>query len=108
MMLTYSQRNAMAKHYTAKHKREAAEYAAQVKAEADKANRERIEANRAAAEAEKVRVKFTREDLTAARLIRTRNGWRKVAKINAKTVSVETGYSWVDRIPFDKITEYRT
>jgi hypothetical protein len=32
---------------------------------------------------------------------------RWVAKVNAKSVSVLTGYSWQDRIPFSKIIEVR-
>ena len=57
--------------------------------------------------AERDRPRFTREDLIGATLVRDGLSWRRVAKVNAKTVSVETGYSWVDRIPFDKITEFR-
>lgn len=37
--------------------------------------------------------------------IRTRQGWWKVARVNAKSVSVETGYSWTDRVEHSKIIE---
>jgi len=47
----------------------------------------------------------TMEDLSDARAIRTVNGWQKVAKVNAKSVSVETGYSWTDRVAVDKVLE---
>lgn len=57
--------------------------------------------------AERDRPRFAREDLIGATFVRDGLSWRKVAKVNAKTVSVETGYSWVDRIPFERITEYR-
>lgn len=57
---------------------------------------------------EQDRKRFEREDLTGARLIRTNAGWYKVVRINAKSVSVESGYSWVDRIAIDKILEVRT
>jgi hypothetical protein len=56
---------------------------------------------------ERDRVRFTRADLVGATHVRTDTGWRKVARLNASTVSVETGYSWVDRIPFEKILERR-
>lgn len=57
--------------------------------------------------AERDRVRFTREDLAGSRFIRTSGGWHKVVKVNAKTVSVETGYSWTDRHPFEKVLEVR-
>lgn len=49
-------------------------------------------------------------DLSAIKpgdLIRTRFGWKTVAKVNRKTVSVETGYSWTDKLPIDEIKEHR-
>jgi hypothetical protein len=52
-------------------------------------------------------VPFTTEELKAARAIRTSSGWHRVAKVNAKSVSVETGYSWTDRYTLDKILEVR-
>jgi hypothetical protein len=58
--------------------------------------------------AEIERPRFTRDDLVGVTHIRDDIRWRKVVKLNAKTVSVETGYSWVDRVSFDKIREYRT
>lgn len=52
-------------------------------------------------------VSFTTEELKDAKLIRTSHGWHKVVRVNAKSVSVETGYSWNDRIAIDKILEVR-
>lgn len=52
-------------------------------------------------------VPFTPEELKAARAIRTDLGWHKVARVNAKSVSVETGYSWTDRIALGKVLEVR-
>lgn len=52
-------------------------------------------------------VPFTTEELKAARAVRTSSGWHRVAKVNAKSVSVETGYSWTDRYTLDKILEVR-
>lgn len=52
-------------------------------------------------------IPFTEEQYKAAKVVRTKLGWHKVAKVNAKSVSVETGYSWTDRIERDKIIEVR-
>ena len=52
-------------------------------------------------------VPYTPADLKAARYVRNRHGWHKVARVNAKSVSVETGYSWVDRIVLAEIIEVR-
>lgn len=57
--------------------------------------------------AEAERVHFTRDDLAGAEFIHDGISWRQVRKVNAKTVSVETGYSWVDRVPFEKIRSVR-
>lgn len=58
--------------------------------------------------AERDRVLLTREDVLGATHVRLSTGWWKVAKVNATTVSVETGYSWTDRHQFAKILEVRT
>lgn len=52
-------------------------------------------------------VPFTPEELLAARAIRTDAGWHKVVRVNATSVTVETGYSWTDRYTFDKVLEVR-
>lgn len=52
-------------------------------------------------------VPVTPEELKAARAIRTSSGWHRVAKVNAKSVTVETGYSWTDRYTLDKVLEVR-
>lgn len=67
-----------------------------------------LERRVAAEEAEVNRVPFTRVDLVGATHVRTKYGWHKVARLNSTTVSVETGYSWTDRHPFDKVLEART
>lgn len=61
----------------------------------------------AAERAEAERVPFTREDIVGAEFIHDGFSWRQVRKVNAKTVSVETGFSWVDRVPFEKIRSVR-
>lgn len=50
---------------------------------------------------------FTRDDIVGAGFIHDGISWRKVVKVNAKSVSVESGYSWVDRVPFGKIIAVR-
>lgn len=50
---------------------------------------------------------LAREDVVGAVLVRTAGGWHTVVRVNARTVSVATGYSWVDRYPFDRLLEVR-
>lgn len=104
-MLTPSQRRNLARHGAASVEREQAAYRKQVAADDAAADRARIDRDNIAKQAETDRVKFTRDNLTGARAIRTKSGWRAVTTINNTTVSVTTGYSWVDRIPFGKILE---
>lgn len=40
-------------------------------------------------------------------MVRYRFGWRKVARVNKKTVSVETDYSWTDKLTIDDILEHQ-
>jgi hypothetical protein len=55
--------------------------------------------------AERDRVRLTREDVANATHVLISRTWRKVVRVNATTVSVETGYSWVDRYPFDQVLD---
>lgn len=57
--------------------------------------------------AETERERYTRDDVVGAEFIHDGISWRRVRKVNAKSVSVETGYSWVDRVPFEKIRSVR-
>lgn len=50
---------------------------------------------------------FSPEELKAARAIRTDVGWHKVVRVNPKSVTVETGYSWNDRYALEKVLEVR-
>lgn len=59
----------------------------------------------ALAEAERDRRVLTHEDVVGAVAVRDSYGWHRVAKVNRTTVSVETGYSWTDRIEFARILE---
>lgn len=47
------------------------------------------------------------DKLTKGWLIRDRWGWHRVVRVNKKSVSVETPYTWTDRIPLDRIIETR-
>ena len=40
--------------------------------------------------------------------VRDSSGWHRVARVNAKSVTVETGYSWTDRISLDRVIETRS
>ncbi|WIE65972.1 hypothetical protein DEI99_005385 [Curtobacterium sp. MCLR17_036] len=58
--------------------------------------------------AEVERVPLTREDIKGATHVRIGRFWHKVVRVNAKTVSVDSGYSWTDRYEFSKVHEART
>jgi hypothetical protein len=106
-VLTLSQRRAWARRGAQEINRTIAEAKAEVaKHEAEKAeqDRQKLAAYR---EAHKP-VPFTTEQLKSAKYIRTDVGWHKVVRVNAKSVSVETGYSWVDRYKLDKVLEVRS
>lgn len=62
----------------------------------------------AAAEAEANRRKYTRDDVDGATYVIDRFGkLRQVVRVNQKTVSVTTPFSWAETIPFDKIRGVR-
>ena len=55
---------------------------------------------------ENARRKFTREEIGGALMVRSEiHGWRKVRRVNAKSVSVDSGYSWPDYIPFKDVVQ---
>jgi hypothetical protein len=60
-------------------------------------------AQRATDEANKPSV----DDIRAAAFVRDSVGWHIVVRVNAKSVTVATPYSWTDRIPFGRILEAR-
>lgn len=73
-----------------------------------KAQQEAERAERAAAYAKRYApVPFTPEELKAARVVRTVVGWHDVVKVNAKSVTVATGYSWTNRYALEKVLEVR-
>ncbi|MFE4870499.1 DUF3560 domain-containing protein [Streptomyces sp. NPDC056682] len=48
---------------------------------------------------------WSREALHVGDRVRIRGDWRQIVRVNAKTVSVATGHSWVNRYGFEEITE---
>lgn len=80
------------------------EAVAAVKAERD-AERQ---AAKAATALRNTPVPFTDDEWATAQAVRTRLGWHKVVRANAKSVTVETGYSWTDRIARAKVLEVRS
>lgn len=93
---------AMARRFTA-YDREAAAVRAAVEEERREAHRGRAAAM-AAADAKAHR---DLDSLKPGDAVRDRNGWHSVVRVNAKSVSVPSGYSWVDRIPLERIIETR-
>ena len=61
----------------------------------------------AAAIVERDRVRLTRDDVVGAREVCTRFGWYPVVKVNRLSVSVGTGFSWTENIPFVDVLEIR-
>ena len=107
-MLTLSQRRSLGKYGQAKVEREQQAWRDEQATIAEQERQDLIAAKRADRQAETDRVKITRDKLEGAVLVRSAlYGWRKVRRVNAKTVSVDSGYSWADLIPMDKILDYR-
>ncbi len=75
------------------------------KAIEDAANAERIKADRAK---RKAVVEYTEDEYKAARIVRDELGWHVVVRVNAKSVTVKTAYSWTDRIARAKILEVKS
>jgi hypothetical protein len=59
-------------------------------------------------EAERNRVRFTADEMKGARAVRDKNGWHAVVRVNGKSVTVETPWSWTERIAVESVLEYRT
>jgi hypothetical protein len=106
-MLTLSQRRAWAKRGNAEIQRvidqARVELAAQEAAEREASR----ESKQAAYDAKYGLIEFTSDELKAATHIRTDTGWHKVVRVSAKSVTVETGYSWTDRYALGKVLEVR-
>ena len=68
---------------------------------------EKFAATKAAAMIANAAVPFTEDEYKAASAVRTRTGWYRVVKVNAKSVAVATSYSWNDRVLRSAILEVR-
>ena len=103
-MLTLSQRRAWARRGDAEIQRtiDAAKAELAEAAELERAATRTAYAKRTAP------VDYTPAELAAATHVRTATGWHKVVRVSAKSVTVETGYSWTDRHPLNRILEVRT
>lgn len=103
MSLTLGQRRAWARHGAREIQRTIDDAKRELAADAA-AERDRVRA----AYAERVKlVAFTADELAAATHVRTETGWHKIVRVLAKSVTVETGYSWTDRYALAKIIEVR-
>jgi len=83
--------------------READAYHASVQAEEDL---EYLEA--AVARLDALPPKPTPEQIKGATAVRDRFGWHRVVRVNAKSVTVETPYSWTERIALKDILETKS
>jgi predicted nucleic acid-binding protein len=73
-----------------------------------KAERDAKDAKNAEAYAERTRpVSFTREELQAARAVRTRYGWHRVVRVNTTTATVNGDFGDY-RVPEKNILEVRS
>jgi hypothetical protein len=52
-------------------------------------------------------VQFSKATIVKGDAVKIRGRWRRVVRANAKTVSVETGYSWTDTCPYAEIQDRR-
>lgn len=51
---------------------------------------------------------YSRETIKKGDYVRIRYGWAEVARVNAKSVSVRTEYSWTDRVDYEAIKAVKT
>lgn len=80
---------------------------ARQQAERDAQHAEGVARRKAEREAEKARERFTAADLTGAEFVRDDIGWHRVVRVNAKTVTVGTAYSWTERVSIEQVTAWR-
>ncbi|MDI9829720.1 DUF3560 domain-containing protein [Streptomyces sp. KAU_LT] len=50
---------------------------------------------------------YSKDNVHRDDLVRIRGQWRQVARANAKTVSVTTGYSWTDKYGWEEVRDLR-
>lgn len=50
---------------------------------------------------------YGRDNVAVGDLVKISGSWHTVARCNAKTVAVETGYSWTNKAPWHKVQDHR-
>lgn len=65
-----------------------------------------IERRDAARVAEATRRRFTATELMYATRVRDSTGWHRVIRVNTKTVTVATAYSWTAAIPVNAVLDF--
>ena len=78
---------------------------AATKAIEDAANADRIKAERIK---RKAVIEYTEDEYKSARIVRDEMGWHAVVRVNAKSVTIKTPYSWTERIARPKILEVKS
>jgi hypothetical protein len=76
-------------------------------AERETQHAEGVARRKAAREAEALRPKMTADDVRGAVAVRDSIGWHRVVRVSAKSVTVQTPYSWTQRIPLAHVLEVR-
>lgn len=105
-MTSYAKRRAGARNAAIQCEQEIrAERARQAK-EAESARIEGAARRKAAREADAARVRFTAADLAGASHVRDSITWHRVVRVSARSVTVETAYSWTERIPLGRVLQY--
>ena len=73
-----------------------------------RADLQRLESTAARQSAEAAaRATVDPSEVVAGRMVRTRHGWHRVVRVNAKSLTVATPYSWTERIPLHAVLEVR-
>ena len=105
-MTSYSQRKAGARN-GARSTEAAIRAEKQRQAEAEAARQAEVSARRKAArEADAARATFTAADLSGATHVRDSIGWHRVVRVNDKSVTVSTDFTWDDRIPMSRVLQF--
>jgi len=82
-------------------------YLAAERREARRQRRAMAQERKARRADEAARPKLTADDVRSAVAVRDQFGWHRVVRVNAKSVTVETPYSWTERIPLERVLEVR-
>lgn len=81
---------------------------AETRRQAEERSREAARLRASAAAARAARRRYVAADLDGVTHVHDGIGWRRVVKVNAKSVTVATPYSWTDRLTYDQIHHIHT